>query len=250
MSFPPRRKPNCSLISCPVDIMAFIKDNSPPATIILISGDRDFAYLLSTIRWRKYNVVLVSNSFMTHESLTAQASVVYDWQSDILKTRPPSKLPPLRPRRETLPSVASPAPQESDSSLGSDLRAAGSPNEQNIPAVNPLALPPRPGSVATVNAVHPTPAALLPDAPFVKPEATPMPPKTDIPAEAAPAGIQLTPTSDDRIVPDLTSESTMVYLSMPHAFTLLSLTPSSYRFSLRPTQSTRSTRAVPTLLHP
>ena len=76
-----------------VDIMAFIKDNPPPTTIILISGDRDFAYLLSTIRWRKYNVVLITNSFMTHESLTAPASFVYDWQSDVLKTRPPSKLP-------------------------------------------------------------------------------------------------------------------------------------------------------------
>ena len=56
-----------------VDIMAFINDNPPPATTVLISSDRDFAYLLSTVRWRKYNVVLISNSFMTHESLTAQA---------------------------------------------------------------------------------------------------------------------------------------------------------------------------------
>jgi hypothetical protein len=71
-----------------VDIMAFVKDNPAPATIILISGDRDFAYLLSTIRWRQYHVVLVSNTFMTHESLSSQANVAFDWQSDILKTRP------------------------------------------------------------------------------------------------------------------------------------------------------------------
>ena len=198
LPFPPRRKQSLSPIFCPVDIMAFIKDNSPPATIILISGDRDFAYLLSTIRWRKYNVVLISNTFMTHESLTAQASVVYDWKSDVLKTRPPSKLPPVRPRPEILPSVGSPsAPQEPDNPLGSDVRAAGPPNEQTISAVNPLALPP--------------------EAPFVKLETAPIPLKTEIPTEAAPAGILMTPTSDDRIAAVLTSESVMVRVSLLHA---------------------------------
>ena len=189
--------------------MAFIKDNPPPATIILISGDRDFAYLLSTIRWRKYNVVLISNTFMTHESLTAQASVVYDWQSDILKTRPPSKLPPLRPRPENLSSVVLPtAPQEPDNSLGPDVHAVDPSNEQIITEINPLALPPRPVSVVTVNTMHPTPTTIPPDAPSAKPEATPRPSKTDVPAEAAPTGI---PAVDDQIVADLISEPTMVH---------------------------------------
>ena len=83
-------------MSCSVDIMAFIKDNSPPTTVVLISSGRDFTYLLSTIRWRNYNIVLISNSFMTHESPVVQASAVYDWQSDILGVRPPPKLPLLR----------------------------------------------------------------------------------------------------------------------------------------------------------
>ena len=197
--------------------MAFIKDNSPPATIILISGDRDFAYLLSTIRWRKYNVVLISNSFMTHESLTAQASVVYDWQSDVLKARPPSKLPLLRSRREASSSVAFlTIPQESDNSSVSDLHAVGLPEEHITPAIQPLALSPRPVSITTISTIRPTHATLPPDAPFVESDATPVPPKAEIPAEAASASIPMTPTSDDWIVADLTSESAMVHLSIVH----------------------------------
>ena len=87
------RKSSCSLhIYFSVDIMAFVKDNSPPTTVILISDDRDFTYLLSTIRWRQYNIVLV-NSSIGHESSTVQAFAVYDWESDVLKTPLPSKLP-------------------------------------------------------------------------------------------------------------------------------------------------------------
>ena len=198
--------------------MAFIKDNSPPATIILISGDRDFAYLLSTIRWRKYNVVLISNSFMTHESLTAQASVVYDWQSDVLKARPPPKLPLLRSRRETPSSVAFiTTPQDSDNSPESDVRAVGLPSQHITPAVHPLALSPRPVSIATVSTIRPRHATLPPDAPFVESEATPIPPKAEIPAESTSASVPMTPTSDDWIVADLTSESAMVHPPVLHA---------------------------------
>ena len=194
--------------------MAFIKDNPPPATIVLISGDRDFAYLLSTVRWRKYNVVLISNSFMTHESLTAQASVVYDWQSDILKTRPSSKLPFLGPRREAPSSVAFLTTlQESDTSSVSDIYSAGLPEEHITPAIQPLALSPRPVSITTISTIRPTHATLPPDVPLVESEATPIPPKAEIPAEAGSASVPMTPTSDDWIVADLTSESAMVHPS-------------------------------------
>ena len=197
--------------------MAFIKDNSPPATIILISGDRDFAYLLSTVRWRKYNVVLVSNSFMTHESLTAQASVVYDWQSDILKTRPSSKLQSLRHRREASSSVAFlTTTQESDNPSMSDVYAAGLPEQHITSTFQPLALSPRPVSITTMSTIRPTHATLPPDAPLVESEATPIPTKAEIPAEAAPASVPMTPTSDDWIVADLTSESAMVHFSIIH----------------------------------
>ena len=179
--------------------MAFIKDNSPPATIILISGDRDFAYLLSTIRWRKYNVVLICNPFMTHESLTAQASVVYDWQSDILKARPPPNPPLLRSRRNTSSSVAFlTAPQESDDSSEFDVHAVGFPNGHITPTI------------------HLSHATLPPGAPILESKATPIPSKAEVPAEVASPSTPMTPTSDDRIVADLTIEPTTVHLSIVH----------------------------------
>jgi hypothetical protein len=196
------------LIYRPVDIMAFMKDNSPPTTIILISGDRDFAYLLSTLRWRKYKVVLISNSFKTHESLTVQASVVYDWQSEILKARPPTKYryPLLGSLRESSPSVAFLAtPQELDSPM-SDVRTVDLSQGHNTPVTHPLALSPRSVSITTVNAV--------PDILLVESDATPIPTRVEIPAEVMSAKVPTTPTSDDWIVADLTSESAMVLLSI------------------------------------
>jgi hypothetical protein len=217
-SFSPRWKPRCSSYSYTVDIMAFIKDNPAPTTIILISGDRDFAYLLSTIRWRKYNVVLITNSSMTHESLTAPASLVYDWQSDVLKTRPPSKLPSHRSRREASTSISFPATtQESDSSSGSEVHPVDPPSDRAPLTLQPLALPPRPVSIATTSTTNPTYAALPPDAPLVDSEVIPIPPKPEIPAEVASASIPMVPTSDDRIVTSLTSESTMVHLMIVHS---------------------------------
>ena len=181
--------------------MAFIKDNSPPATIILISGDRDFAYLLSTIRWRKYNVVLISNSFMTHESLTAQASASYDWQSDILKARPPPKPPSFRSRRDTtssVPPLTTSQAQGADNSSESDIRAVHPSNKHITPVVHPT---------------HATPPL---DTPFVEPEATPTPSKVEIPPEPIPASTLMTPASNDWTVADLTTESTTVHLSILH----------------------------------
>lgn len=228
--------------------MAFIKDNPPPATIVLISGDRDFAYLLSTIRWRKYNVVLISNSFMTHESLTAQASVVYDWQSDVLKARPSSKLPFLGPRREVPSSIAFlTTPQEPDTPSMSEIYPTGLSEGHITPAIQPLALSPRPVSITTISTIRPTHATLPPDAPLVESEATPVPQKAEFPAEAASASVPMTPTSDDWIVADLTSESAMVYPS--HRPIVLSLTSNSDRISRRPKPSIRLTKMVCRLLH-
>jgi hypothetical protein len=65
-------------------------DNPAPTTIVIISGDRDFAYAISVLRLRRYQVVLITLS-NAHLSLTSQASVCHDWSSDILGVaRPPS----------------------------------------------------------------------------------------------------------------------------------------------------------------
>ena len=66
-----------------VDMLAYAIDNPAPSTIVLISGDRDFAYALSILRLRRYQVVLVTLP-TAHPSLTSQASICFDWLNDIL----------------------------------------------------------------------------------------------------------------------------------------------------------------------
>lgn len=69
-----------------MDIFAFTMDNlKPGTTIILISGDRDFAYAAAILRSRQFRVVVIA-PMEIHPSLKVQASVLYDWQKDILKT--------------------------------------------------------------------------------------------------------------------------------------------------------------------
>jgi len=196
--------------------MAFINDNPPPATVILISGDRDFAYLLSTVRWRKHNVVLISNSFVTHESLTAQASVAYDWESDVLNTRPPSK-PPLF-RSHTLFSVAAPTTsQELENLSGSNAHPAVLPNERVVPIIQPSTPYPRPASTTPISTSRPRRATLLPDTSSVDLVALHTAPKAGIPAEAVSASIPPNPTPEDWIEADLAGGYTVVHPSVVHA---------------------------------
>lgn len=76
--------------SCLVDMMTFAMDTPAPATIILISGDRDFVYPVSILRNRRYRVILIA-PISTHSSLKHQASKVLDWEEVVGKhatTRP------------------------------------------------------------------------------------------------------------------------------------------------------------------
>ncbi|OBZ75647.1 hypothetical protein A0H81_04559 [Grifola frondosa] len=66
-----------------VDMLTYAIDTPAPATIILISGDRDFVYAVSVLRLRRYHVVLVA-PHAAHYSLRSQSSVVVDWDSDVL----------------------------------------------------------------------------------------------------------------------------------------------------------------------
>jgi hypothetical protein len=72
-----------------VDMLAYAIDNQAPSTIVLISGDRDFAYGLAMLRLRRYRVVLITLS-NAHPSLRAQASLCFDWISDVLEHVDPS----------------------------------------------------------------------------------------------------------------------------------------------------------------
>ncbi|KAF9228008.1 hypothetical protein BS17DRAFT_693924, partial [Gyrodon lividus] len=81
-----------SMIDCPhngkkdvvdkmilVDMLAFAVDHPAPATVILITGDRDYAYAISTLRLRNYKVILIVPSPHVPVCLESQASLVVDW---------------------------------------------------------------------------------------------------------------------------------------------------------------------------
>lgn len=67
-----------------VDMLAFALDNPSPATIVLISGDRDFVYALSTLRNRRYTVVLIVPNRGAHIILKSQANAILEWRYDVL----------------------------------------------------------------------------------------------------------------------------------------------------------------------
>ena len=64
-------------------MLSYAIDNPAPSTIFLITGDRDFAYALSTLKNRHYRVILVKRPD-THVSLTFQACICFDWFDDVV----------------------------------------------------------------------------------------------------------------------------------------------------------------------
>ena len=70
-------------------MLAHAIDNAAPSTIVLISGDRDFAYALSILRFRRYRIVLITHS-NAHPSLRSQASFSFDWVSEVLEPVDPT----------------------------------------------------------------------------------------------------------------------------------------------------------------
>lgn len=66
------------------DLLAFAIDQPAPATIVLISGDRDFAYPLGILRNRGYEVVLIVPPIGAVPILEASANVVMSWRQDVL----------------------------------------------------------------------------------------------------------------------------------------------------------------------
>jgi hypothetical protein len=66
-----------------VDMLTYAIDTPAPATIILISGDRDFVYAVSVLRFRRYHVVVIAPG-AAHAGLKLRASDVLDWDHDVL----------------------------------------------------------------------------------------------------------------------------------------------------------------------
>ncbi|KAI0797756.1 NYN domain-containing protein [Abortiporus biennis] len=74
-----------------VDMFAFALNNPSPATFIVITGDGDFVYAISTLRNLKYKVVIITPQ-TGHQCLKGVAgsedTPTYDWDLDILRRTP------------------------------------------------------------------------------------------------------------------------------------------------------------------
>ncbi|KAK6775497.1 hypothetical protein RDI58_026498 [Solanum bulbocastanum] len=63
-----------------VDLMYWVSQNPPPAHLLLISGDRDFAGILHRLRMNNYNILLASPE-NTPNVLCSAASIMWQWNA-------------------------------------------------------------------------------------------------------------------------------------------------------------------------
>uniref|UniRef100_A0A1J3CIB1 Meiosis arrest female protein 1-like protein n=1 Tax=Noccaea caerulescens TaxID=107243 RepID=A0A1J3CIB1_NOCCA len=84
-----------------LDMFLFALDHPPPSTIVLITGDVDFAPALHVLGQRGYNVVLIIPSGVyVNPALTSAGKFVWDWHSIVHGegfVPLPRPLPPPRP---------------------------------------------------------------------------------------------------------------------------------------------------------
>jgi hypothetical protein len=67
------------------DLLSFAIDKRPPALIVLLSGDRDFAYPLGILRNRGYEILLITPPSGATPILEASANYKLRWRQDVLK---------------------------------------------------------------------------------------------------------------------------------------------------------------------
>ncbi len=65
------------------DMLIFAMENSAPQTIVLISGDIDYAYSLAKLQQRGYKVILITPPVGAHPDLKEQADIILEW-TDIM----------------------------------------------------------------------------------------------------------------------------------------------------------------------
>lgn len=63
-----------------VDLMYWVSQNPPPAHLLLISGDRDFAGILHRLRMNNYNILLASPG-SAPSVLCSAASIMWQWNA-------------------------------------------------------------------------------------------------------------------------------------------------------------------------
>lgn len=114
-----------------MDMMAFALDTEAPATIVLLSGDRDFVYALSVLGNRGYHTVVIAPQH-SHPKFSHRASEILDWDALVVRKqdaphgrRRASDITGLRPNIDTSQRSSNCAPSPSGSSLLSPFLDTG-----------------------------------------------------------------------------------------------------------------------------
>jgi hypothetical protein len=116
-----------------VDMLTFAMDHPPPETVILISGDRDFSYVLSNLRLRQYQVVVLAPTIpFPHISLRSQACLFLDWNIEILSKAASDSLPRQVPPSTSMIPCLIPIPPSTEKADHED--AEWIPISCNVPA--------------------------------------------------------------------------------------------------------------------
>ncbi|KAK0240328.1 NYN domain-containing protein [Armillaria nabsnona] len=142
-----------------VDMLAYAFDNPQPSTtIVLITGDRDFAYAVAVLRLRQFHVVVISPSVPSpHASLTAHASMCIDWNTAImqkigLEASTPQAVLPDRTKTESPPCPPNSAPAASPPTQPVKIGTADSPQSSQAKSPSPVPTnPPKPTPLDTNN---------------------------------------------------------------------------------------------------
>lgn len=140
-------------------MLAYAFDNPQPSTtIVLITGDRDFAYAVAVLRLRQFHVVVISPSVPSpHASLTAHASMCIDWNTAImqkigLEASTPQAVPPDRTKTESPPCPPNSAPAASPPTQPVKIGTTDSPQPSQAKSPSPVPTnPPKPTPLDTNN---------------------------------------------------------------------------------------------------
>ncbi len=149
-----------------VDMLAYAFDNPQPSTtIVLITGDRDFAYAVAVLRLRQFHVVVISPSVPSpHASLTAHASMCIDWNTAImqkigLEASTPQAVPPDRTKTESPPCPPNSAPAACPTTQPVKIGTTDSPQSSQAKSPSPVPTnPPKPTPLTQIIA----PVLLIP----------------------------------------------------------------------------------------
>ncbi|KAJ7752064.1 NYN domain-containing protein [Mycena metata] len=237
-----------------VDMLAYAIDHPTPATIILISGDRDFAYAVSILRLRRYDVVVISLPLPgAHISLRSQASVYLDWNVDVMGYPSSSSYPegsPAAARSPTNSSQSTHARRPSyhlptpDSPYSTSRAPA--PDVKHVPVA---AVPAESSTSASAKTTAPTLEPLtehLPaqSTPQAEPEVICVPapaysaPSVPVPGPSVPVATRVAPTTPEPMLLSI-SDPTPAHIQ-PQSFT------NSFPAMPAPSQSVGTNTAAPT----